>query len=113
VVRKSIRNKSQRSAKKGVNLGPLPKSDRNAELERTSLAGLRAILPANKFLFRDERTDDAGVDGSIELLIDSAYTGLRSHIQLKATDSDKVNRDGSVSISIKPQNLNYLLNQSR
>lgn len=92
------------------NLGPLPKSDRNAELERMSLAAFRALLPANKFLFRDERTDDVGVDGSIELLIGSAYTGLRAHMQLKATDFNEKNRDGSISIPIKPQNLNYLLN---
>ena len=108
-MKRKSRSKSGKTVRVS-NLGPLPTSDRNAELERTSLAAFRALLPSNKFLFRDERTDDAGVDGSIELLIDSAYTGLRSYIQLKATDSDRMNRDGSVSIPIKPKNLNYLLN---
>jgi hypothetical protein len=110
VERNPSKNKSQRGNAKLANLGPLPKSDRNAELERTSFTALRAFLPNDKFLFRDERADDAGVDASIELLIESAYTGLRSYIQLKATESRGVNRDGSISISIKPQNLNYLLN---
>jgi hypothetical protein len=110
VKRKSIKDKSQNIIPSVANLGPLPKSDRKAELERTSLAALQAFLPADKFVFRDERISDAGVDASIELLIDSAYTGLRSHIQLKATESDQANRDGSISISIKTQNLNYLLN---
>lgn len=108
--RKSIKDKSENNAPLVADLGPLPKSDRKAELERTSLAALHAFLPADRFLFRDERISDAGVDVSVELLIDSAYTGLRSHIQLKASDSDKTNRDGTVSLSIKAQNLNYLLN---
>jgi hypothetical protein len=110
VKRKSIEDNSQNGTPSMADLGPLPKSDRKAELERTSLAALHAFLPTDKFVFRDERIDDAGVDASIELLIDSAYTGLRSHIQLKATESDQANRDGSISISIKTQNLNYLLN---
>lgn len=47
---------------------------------------------------------------SIELLIDSAYTGLRSYIQLKATDSNRTNRDGGISLPVKTQNLNYVRN---
>ena len=94
--RKSIKDKSQNNAPLVAELGPLPGSDRKAELERTSLAALHAFLPADRFVFRDERTSDAGVDVSIELLIDSAYTGMRSYIQLKATDSDKTNRDGNI-----------------
>lgn len=91
-------------------LGPLPKADRNAELQRRSIDAFRAALPADKFLFRDERTDDAGVDGSLELLIDSLYTNLRAQVQLKSTDSPDANRDGTVSLPVKTANLNYLLN---
>ena len=47
-------------------LGPLPKADRNAELQRRSIAVFQVSLPPDKFLFRDERADDAGVDGSLE-----------------------------------------------
>jgi len=49
-------------------LGPLPKADRNAELQRHSIAAFRASLPTNKFVFRSESVEDAGVDGSLELL---------------------------------------------
>jgi hypothetical protein len=87
-------------------------ADRNAELQRRSLGALRALLPNDKFVFRDERIDDAGVDGSLELLIDSAYTDLRSQIQIKSTESTPSNRDGTISISINVSNLNYLLNGS-
>ena len=91
-------------------LGPLPTADRKAELQRRSLAVLRLAFPADRFLFRPESTEDAGVDGSLELLIDSAYTDLRSQVQLKSTDNSRTNRDGTISIQIKVANLNYLLN---
>ena len=61
-------------------------------------------------MFRREGTDDAGVDGSLELLIDGNYTNLRSQVQLKSTDSTRTNEDGSVSLSVQVANLNYVLN---
>lgn len=88
----------------------LPKADRNSKLERESIAALQARLPADKFVFRREGTDDAGVDGSLELLMDGNYTNLRSQVQLKATDATRTNEDGSVSLSVQVANLNYLLN---
>jgi tetratricopeptide (TPR) repeat protein len=91
-------------------LGPLPKADHNAELQRRSIDAFRTALPADKFLFRDERADDAGVDGSLELLIDSRYTNLRAQVQLKSTDAGRVNKDDSISLSVAAANLNYLLN---
>jgi hypothetical protein len=53
-------------------LGPLPVADKNAELQRLSIAVFIATIPTNRFLFRDERADDAGVDGSFELLSELA-----------------------------------------
>jgi tetratricopeptide (TPR) repeat protein len=91
-------------------LGPLPKADRNAELQRRSIDAFRTALPADKFLFRDERADDAGVDGSLELLIDSRYTNLRAQVQIKSTNSSRVNQDDTISLAVKAANLNYLLN---
>jgi hypothetical protein len=67
-------------------------------------------LPANKFVFRDERIEDAGVDSSLELKVNGCYTNLRAQVQLKSTDSDDTNVDGSVSVQVKVSNLNYLLN---
>jgi hypothetical protein len=91
-------------------LGPLPIADRNAELQRRSIRAFNSILPTDRFLYRDERADDAGVDGSLELLIDGHYTNLRSQVQLKGTDSSEVNNDGTISITVTAANLNYLLN---
>lgn len=91
-------------------LGPLPKTDRNAKLEELSFRAFQNVLPVDKFVFRDERSKDKGVDGSIELLIDSGHTNLRAQVQLKGTDSDKVNADGSVPVKVDVSNLNYLLN---
>jgi tetratricopeptide (TPR) repeat protein len=94
------------------NLGPLPKSDRNTELSRRSLTKLKDFLPADKFLFREEYVHDVGVDGSLELLINSSYTNLRSQVQLKSTNSEYINQDGTVSVKVSAGNLNYLLNGS-
>src|SRR6266404_1016372 len=92
------------------NLGPLPKADHNAELQRRSIAVFQVSLPSDRFLFRDERADDAGVDGSLEALVDGQHTNLRSQVQLKATDSEVRNADGSISVPVRVANLNYLLN---
>src|ERR1700704_2357093 len=91
-------------------LGPLPIADNNAELQRRSFDAFRAALPTARFLFRDERTDDAGVDASIELLIDSRYTNLRAQVQLKGTASEENNEDGTISLAVRTATLNYLLN---
>lgn len=91
-------------------LGPLPIADTNAELERRSFNAFRAALPPARFLIRDERTDDAGVDASIELLIDSRYTNLRAQVQLKSTASEELNEDGTFSLAVRTDTLNYLSN---
>ena len=88
----------------------LPKSDDNEELQQLSLKALKSILPTNKFLLRDERVDDKGVDASLEVKHEQSFTNFRSQIQLKGTSSDKQNKDGSVSHSVSTSNLNYLLN---
>lgn len=91
-----------------TDLGPLPKVPRTDELERLSFTALDLVLPKDRFLLRSEEKDK-GVDLSIELLVDSQATNLRSQIQLKSTDTTETNRDGSVSYSIDASNLNYLL----
>jgi hypothetical protein len=91
-------------------LGQLPKADRNSELQELSVQAFKAALPVQKFVFRDERINDAGVDGSLELKVDSRSTNLRAQVQLKSTDSDQTNQDGSISVQVKVANLNYLLN---
>ena len=88
----------------------LPKSDDNEELQQLSLKALKFVLPTDKFLLRDERVDDKGVDASLEVKSDYSFTNFRSQIQLKGTYSNKENKDKSISYSVKTNNLNYLLN---
>ena len=57
-------------------LGPLPHADRYSVRQRNSIIALQGALPADKFIFRDERADVAGVDGSLELRIRSSYWNL-------------------------------------
>ncbi|MBI1900558.1 MAG: DUF4365 domain-containing protein [Planctomycetia bacterium] len=90
-------------------LGPLPRATREHELEQLGINALRAALPTDRFLFRDERVDDQGVDGSLEICMAGRYTNFRSQVQLKSTDSAATNSDGSISLQVKASNLNYLL----
>ena len=92
------------------NSGPYPQSDRNDELEDLSFRAFQNILPVQRFVFRDERGKDKGVDASLELKIDSGFTNLRGQVQLKGTGSEEVNADGSVSVQVKTRNLIYLIN---
>src|ERR1700733_6632942 len=91
-------------------LGPLPRVDRNAVLQNLSISAFQSALRPDRFVFREETKDDFGVDGSLELRIRSGATNLRSHVQLKSTDSEKANADGSISVQVRTSNLNYLLN---
>jgi hypothetical protein len=92
------------------NLGPLPKGDRSDDLQQLSLDAFRAALPKEMFLFRDERVDDKGVDGALELRSNNCFLNIRGQVQLKGTDNAGLNSHGSYSHSIKTSNLNYLLN---
>jgi hypothetical protein len=91
--------------------GPLPKSDSNAELQRESIKALNAFLRGQDDIFlRDERVEDYGVDGCLELKFQGGITNFRSQVQIKATAAVQRNRDGSISFSVSTANLNYLLN---
>lgn len=96
-------------------LGPLPKGDRQDALQQLSIKAFRNLLPEDQFLFRDERVDDKGVDGALEVKVGGSFTNCRAQVQLKSTDADPVepkafNTDGSYSETIATANLNYLLN---
>ena len=93
-------------------LGPLPIADRNRELEQRSITALKAALPSDIFLFRDERTDDAGVDGSLELLIDSFKQTCALRYNLKALNPRIVTKTAPSRWLSSTSNLNYLLNGS-
>jgi hypothetical protein len=89
--------------------GPLPTVDKSNKNQHRSLTRLNAAL-IDDLRFRDERVDDFGVDGSIEVHIGGKATNLRSDVQLKSMEADGRNRDGSLSYSAKVSNLVYLLN---
>lgn len=91
---------------------PLPKADRNSELQARSIAKFQEALPVSLFVFRDERVDDAGVDGSLEIKIDGFYTNMRVQVQLKSREVKEARRDGVVTLPIETSNFNYLLNGS-
>jgi tetratricopeptide (TPR) repeat protein len=91
-------------------MGPLPQSDRNHELQTLSVNALKAALPVERFITRDERIEDYGVDLSLELRINRRPANLRAQVQMKGTDEVDLNLDGSASLSVRTSNLNYLLN---
>lgn len=90
--------------------GPLPKADDNSELQRKSFNKIQNCLPSNRFVFRDEPNEDAGVDASIELLFEDQYTNMRSQLQIKGRFAKNANADGTVTYDIETSNFNYLLN---
>ena len=83
-------------------MGPLPEGDRQDTLQQLSLKALRDCLPVSRFLFRDERVDDKGVDGTLEAKLEYRisrtdggeevryqFTNCRAQVQLKSTDHPK------------------------
>jgi hypothetical protein len=98
------------SSADSINSVAYPKTDRNDDLEELSFKAFKNALPVEKFIFRDERVKDKGVDGAIELKTDSGYTNLRAQVQLKSTDSEDFNKDGTISVKVKVRNLHYILN---
>lgn len=92
-------------------LGPLPQSAPEHELERIGLQAFQGFLSDHPYLIpRDERLVDYGVDLSLEVVSDGRPTNCRAQAQLKSSTSPKYNQDGSTSVSITVANLNYLLN---
>ena len=67
-------------------LGPLPKYDDNARLQGESFKALSRFLSGvDALLFRDERVEDYGVDGTFEVKIAAHLTNFRAQVQMKAT----------------------------
>ena len=93
----------------------LPFSSENESLETISNNKLKPLFDTNKFEIRDEVKRDKGIDLSIEVKKEKSngeivYTNFRFVVQLKATSSRLKNGDGSISLSVKTSNINYLLN---
>lgn len=67
-------------------------------------------MPVEDFVLRDERTEDYGVDVSVEVLVSGKATNCRAQIQIKARSGLCANVDGSFSVPIDVANINYLMN---
>ena len=94
-------------------LGPLPQSDENARLQRESIKALNTLLRGlDDLIFRDERIEDYGVDGSLELKIAGRMTNFRAQVQMKGSGHVKTTLAGYIPLEVATSNLNYLLNGS-
>lgn len=91
-------------------LGPLPHVDEAAVLQTKSFHVLRDRLPVERFIIRDERFEDYGVDLTLEIRAGTHATNCRAQVQLKGRSDCEPNADGSFSLSVGVTNLNYLLN---
>ncbi len=119
------------ASEKLTDIGPLPKVSRTHDLQALSLQALGAALPSDRFIIRDERIEDYGVDCSLEakippsreLKVSSAIAGekgptitalatnIRAQAQVKGTESLEPNKAGEfVALPVETGNFNYLMN---
>lgn len=93
----------------------LPIDDESAAGERESKRVADSLFHP-RFIFREDRQPDRGVDASIELRRKVAgewrATGRRAWCQLKHTRIPKRRTDGSISYPIDTKNIIYLRNYS-
>ncbi|HWK07047.1 MAG TPA: DUF4365 domain-containing protein [Puia sp.] len=89
---------------------PLPAANRNEELETVSRNKLLCLLDPRLFEVRPENIRDKGNDFIVEVKQDDLYTNFHFSIQLKATNSIKPMKDGSISYPVPVSNIHYLSN---
>jgi Domain of unknown function (DUF4365) len=89
--------------------GRLPQVDEYNRNQHRSLKRLNEAL-TDDLRLRDERVDDFGIDGTIEVHLNGWATNFRSDVQVKSRLTDARNQDGSLSYKAEVPNLNYLLN---
>ena len=88
----------------------LPLASSSETLEIISNNYFRPLFNPDYFLVRPEAERDKGIDHHIEIKKGNKYLNFRFVIQLKATDSKVFNNDGSISLQLDTNNINYLLN---
>ena len=92
-------------------LDDLPQRSSSHDIEHSAVFAFEnAIMQAKLFIIQGTDKNDYGTDVQLEARIGTAMTNTRVHVQLKGTTS-KLNSDGSVSIPVDRENLNYLLRQ--
>lgn len=90
----------------------LPLANSNEELETISKTQFLPLFDVTKFEIRSEDLRDKGIDFHFEIKKANKYTNFRFAVQLKATDTKKTNKDGSISLQLYTSNINYLLNNT-
>jgi tetratricopeptide (TPR) repeat protein len=90
-------------------LDDLPGRNRNHVIDDAAdLAFREAITVSHAFIIQGSARRDYGVDYWLEVVGEDVATNITVHVQLKGTEDD-LNDDGSVSVSVRRVNLNYLL----
>ncbi|WP_154914410.1 tetratricopeptide repeat protein [Klebsiella michiganensis] len=90
-------------------LDDLPKRDQNHVHDTMAKTAFEAFIASSGVVLKQSSDDnDYGTDYQLEIMHDGMATNVRLQVQLKGTAAG-FNTDGSVSISVKRSNLNYLL----
>ncbi|HCM9211407.1 TPA: tetratricopeptide repeat protein [Enterobacter roggenkampii] len=90
-------------------LDDLPKRDQNHVHDTMAKTAFEAFIASSSVVLKQSSDDnDYGTDYQLEIMHDGMATNVRLQVQLKGTAAG-FNTDGSVSISVKRSNLNYLL----
>ena len=90
-------------------LGPLPRSDENARLQRESIKALHKLLAGqDTLILREEPKEDFGVDCSFELNLGGRMTNFRAQIQLKASARLAMTAKGYIPLDVSRGNLNHI-----
>ena len=88
----------------------MPTRPRSHTLETESKAALASLMNSNNWVF-EERINDYGIDGDIEIFKNERATGKFFNVQIKATDSLELSE--ILKISIDVESLDYLLDTER
>lgn len=92
-------------------LDDLPQRSISHDTEQSAVRAFEeAIGQSNLFIIQRADKNDYGTDVQLEARIGTSMTNTRVHVQLKGT-AGNLNIDGSVSIPVDRENLNYLLRQ--
>jgi len=91
---------------------PLPRSSNQESLETISRNKLSELFDPELFEIREELQRDKGIDLTVEVKENGFYTNFRFAVQLKSSNTNKKNKDGSISFAVEVSNVNYLQNSS-
>lgn len=93
-------------------LDDLPGRGSNHAIEEKAEAAFQALLARSEhFILQRADRKDYGTDCQIEVLDQGRPSNVRLHVQLKGSER-ALNADGSLSISVRRTNLNYMIAQS-